>query len=261
VREVPKVVGGETPLCTELACKVFEAIFDRIVPVSSSQAAEMVKLLENTFRAINIGLVNEVALMCDRLGLDVWEVIEAAATKPYGFMKFQPGPGLGGHCIPIDPHYLSWKLKTLNYQARFIELASEINSAMPEHVVTRIVDALNESRKSVKGSRILLLGMAYKRDTSDTRESPALDLLRLLGERGAHITFADTFVDAVRTDSGALKASRLTAELLKRQDCVVIVTDHTGVDYQWVVDHARLVVDTRNATKGIRRNRRRVVKL
>jgi UDP-N-acetyl-D-glucosamine dehydrogenase len=260
-RNTPKVVGGVTPACGRAAGLLYEQAIDQVVMVSSSRSAEMVKLLENTFRSVNIGLVNEIALMCDRLGLEVWEVIDAAATKPFGFLPFYPGPGLGGHCIPIDPHYLSWKLKTLNYQARFIELASEINSAMPEHVVTKVVDALNEGRKSVKGSRILLLGMAYKRDTSDTRESPALDLLRLLGGRGAHVSYADPYVDAVRSDSGAVKASRLTAELLRRQDCVVIVTDHTGVDYQWVVDHARLVVDTRNATKGIRRNRRRVIKL
>src|SRR5262250_3958045 len=176
VREVPKVVGGETPLCTELAAQVFQGVFDRIVPVSSTQSAEMVKLLENTFRAINIGLVNEIALMCDRLHLDVWEVIEAAATKPYGFMKFLPGPGLGGHCIPVDPTYLSWKMKSLNFPARFIELATEINGQMPHHVVDRVGDLLNEDRIAVNGSRILILGAAYKGNVSDVRESPALDV-------------------------------------------------------------------------------------
>ena len=221
----------------------------------------MVKLLENTFRSVNIGLVNEIALMCDRLDLDVWEVIDAAATKPFGFMPFRPGPGLGGHCIPIDPHYLSWKLRTLNYTARFIELASEINSQMPEYVVSKVVDALNEHKKSVKGSRILLLGVAYKRDTADTRESPSLDLYRLLSDRGARVSFADPYVPELRVDGEVRKAVRLTPDRIRKQDCVVIVTDHSNVDYQRVVDHAVLVVDTRNATKAIQRNRRKVIKL
>jgi UDP-N-acetyl-D-glucosamine dehydrogenase len=199
--------------------------------------------------------------MCDRLGLEVWEVIDAVATKPFGFMPFYPGPGLGGHCIPIDPHYLSWKLKTLNYHARFVELASQINSTMPEYVVTRIVEALNNTRKSVRGSKILLLGMAYKRDTSDTRESPALDLFRLLSAKGAKVTFADPYVREVRIGEDVLRPTNLKPETLRKQDCVVIVTDHSGVDVQSVVDHSKLVLDTRNATKGIRRNRRRVIKL
>ena len=257
----PKVVGGVTAACGRAARLLYEQAIESVVLVSSTRAAEMVKLLENTFRSVNIALVNEIALMCDRLDLEVWEVIDAAATKPFGFMPFYPGPGLGGHCIPIDPHYLSWKLRTLNYQARFIELASEINSSMPGYVVTKVVDALNEHRKSVKGSRILLLGIAYKRNTSDTRESPALDLYRLLSARGARISCVDSFVPRFSVDGGAVRTTSLTAERLKKQDCVVIVTDHSDVDYQWVVDHAKLVVDTRDATKGIKRNRRRVVKL
>jgi UDP-N-acetyl-D-glucosamine dehydrogenase len=257
----PKVVGGVTASCGRIARILYEQAIENVVTVSSSRSAEMVKLLENTFRSVNIALVNEIALMCNRLDLEVWEVIDAAATKPFGFMPFYPGPGLGGHCIPIDPHYLSWKLKTLNYQARFIELASEINSFMPEYVVTKIVDGLNDHRKSVKGSQILLVGVAYKRDTSDTRESPALDLYRLLSRRGARVSVTDSFVRRVRIDGGMVRSTALTPDLLKKQDCVVIVTDHSDVDYQSVVDHSRLVVDTRNATKGVRRNRRRVIKL
>jgi UDP-N-acetyl-D-glucosamine dehydrogenase len=260
-RNTPKVVGGVTPSCGRAARLLYEQAIEAVVPVSSTRAAEMVKLLENTFRSVNIALVNEIALMCDRLGLEVWEVIDAAATKPFGFMPFYPGPGLGGHCIPIDPHYLAWKLRTLNYQARFIELASEINGSMPEHVVGKVADALNDHRKSIRGSRILLLGVAYKRDTSDTRESPALDLYRLLSRRGAKVTMADAHVREVPVDGDGVRTVDLAPETVKKQDCVVIVTDHSEVDYQWVVDHARLVVDTRNATRGIRRNRRRVIKL
>src|SRR5688572_16603535 len=203
VREVPKVVGGETALCCDLARQVFETIFDRVVTVSSTQSAEMVKLLENTFRAINIGLVNEVAMMCDRLGLDVWEVIDAAATKPYGYMKFLPGPGLGGHCIPVDPTYLSWKMKALNFTARFIELATDVNGHMPEHVVAKIGDLLNEERTAVNGARVLLVGVAYKADVSDMRESPALDVLRLLDAKGADLRYHDPFVPEVALEGRA----------------------------------------------------------
>ena len=260
-RNTPKVVGGMTPECGRMASRLYDQVIETVVPVSSSGVAEMVKLLENTFRSVNIGLVNEIALMCDRLDLDVWEVIDAAATKPFGFMPFRPGPGLGGHCIPIDPHYLSWKLRTLNYTARFIELASEINSQMPAYVVSKVVDALNEHKKSVKGSRILLLGVAYKRDTADTRESPSLDLYRLLSDRGARVSFADPYVPELRVDGEVRKSVRLTPDRIRKQDCVVIVTDHSNVDYQRVIDYAVLVVDTRNATKTIRRNRRKVIKL
>lgn len=247
VRTTPKVIGGVTPGCLEVAVALYGTIVDEPVPVSSTAAAEMVKLLENTFRAVNIGLVNEVALMCDKLGLNVWEVVGAAATKPYGFMPFYPGPGLGGHCIPIDPHYLSWKLRTLNYTARFIELAAEINSHMPDYVVNKIGDALNDERKAIKGSRILVLGVAYKRDVGDVRESPALDVIHLLNERGGAVSYHDPFVPTVRLDGVSLFSVELTAEALAAADCVVIVTDHQAFDWAWVADNARLIVDTRNA--------------
>ncbi len=212
----------------------------------------MVKLLENTFRSVNIGLVNEVALMCDRLGIDVWEVIDAAASKPFGFMPFYPGPGLGGHCIPIDPHYLSWKLKSLNYYARFIELAGDINSHMPEYVVEKIVNALNTRKKAIMESNILVLGVAYKRDISDLRESPALDVIRVLQEKGANVSYCDPYVSVIKMDSGPdMKAIPLSEQALKAADCVAIITDHTSFNYQWIVDKASLVVDTRNATKGV----------
>jgi UDP-N-acetyl-D-glucosamine dehydrogenase len=252
LREVPKVVGGVTPRCTELASAVYQAIFDRVVPVSSTQSAEMVKLLENTFRAINIGLANEVALMCHRLGLDVWEVIEAAATKPYGFMKFVPGPGLGGHCIPVDPAYLAWKMKSLNFPARFIELATEINSGMPSYVVTRISDLLNEDRRAVNGARILVLGVAYKADVADVRESPALDVIQLLVERGGVVDFHDPHVPELSIEDGRiLKSIALTDEVLEGADLVVILTDHSAVDTAHVVEKSRRVFDTRNATRGL----------
>ena len=261
VREIPKVVGGETPICTELAAAVFSTIFDDIVPVSSTQSAEMVKLLENTFRSINIGLANEIALMCERLDLDVWEVIEAAATKPYGFMKFQPGPGLGGHCIPVDPSYLSWKMKTLNFPARFIDLATDINSRMPEHVVDRIADLLNDDCRSVKSARILILGVAYKRDVGDMRESPALEVIQLLEEKGARVTFHDPHVSEFAIGETPYKNTDLTDDTLAATDLVVIITDHSAIDYQHVTDHASRIFDTRNATRTVERNRDRIVKL
>jgi UDP-N-acetyl-D-glucosamine dehydrogenase len=261
VREVPKVVGGETPLAGELACQVFATVFDEIVPVTSTQAAEMVKLLENTFRAINIGLANEVALMCDRLGLDVWEVIEAAASKPYGFMKFTPGPGLGGHCIPVDPTYLSWKMKSLNFTARFIELATDVNGHMPEFVVEKITALLNEERQSVNGAKLLLLGVAYKADVSDVRESPALDISKLLLERGGDVRYHDPHVPEMRIDGYALKSVDLTDEQISAADLVVILTDHTSIDYARVVRLAHRVYDTRNATKHVKEGRERVRKL
>jgi len=261
VRQVPKVVGGETPLCAELGRVVFEAVFDQVVPVSSTQAAEMVKLLENTFRAINIGLVNEVALMCNRLGLDVWEVIDAAATKPYGFMKFQPGPGLGGHCIPVDPTYLSWKMKALNFTARFIELATDVNGHMPEHVVTTIGDLLNEERTAVNGARVLLLGVAYKADVSDVRESPALDILRLLDEKGADVRYHDPYVPELALEGRTWKSVEATDEELAAADLVVILTDHSALDYARVVARAQRVYDTRNATRNVREGREKIRKL
>jgi UDP-N-acetyl-D-glucosamine dehydrogenase len=261
VREVPKVVGGETPLATDLACAVFETVFDKVVPVSSTQSAEMVKLLENTFRAINIGLANEVALMCGRLGLDVWEVIDAAATKPYGFMKFTPGPGLGGHCIPVDPTYLSWKMKSLNFTARFIELATDVNGGMPEHVATTIGDLLNEDGQAVNGARILILGVSYKPDVGDIRESPALDIMGLLREKSANLRYHDPHVPELRLDGGSLKSVDLTDEELANADIVVIVTDHSEVDYEHVVAKAHRVYDTRNATRNVTANREKIRKL
>ncbi|MEZ4330902.1 MAG: nucleotide sugar dehydrogenase [Myxococcota bacterium] len=261
VRNVPKVVGGETPLCTELACQVFATVFDTIVPVSSTQAAEMVKLLENTFRMINIGLVNEVALMCEKLGLDVWEVIDAAATKPYGFMKFTPGPGLGGHCIPVDPAYLSWKMKSLNFPARFIELATEVNSAMPEHVVDRIAQMLNEDRLAVNGSQILVLGVAYKASVDDMRESPALDVISELRARGAEVRYHDPFVAECEIAGERMKSVDLTDDALRSSDLVVVLTDHPNVDYERIVRVGPRVFDTRNATRGVRTDREKIRRL
>jgi UDP-N-acetyl-D-glucosamine dehydrogenase len=250
-RTTPKVIGGVTPACLEVALALYGAVVAQPVPVSSTAAAEMVKLLENTFRAVNIGLVNEVALMCDKLGLNVWEVVEAAATKPYGFMKFTPGPGLGGHCIPIDPHYLSWKLKTVNYNARFIELAAEVNSHMPEYVVGKVTDALNAERKAVNGSHILILGVAYKPDISDVRESPALDVIHLLQERGATVSYHDPYVADLTHEGFDLRSEDLTDATLRQADCVVVVTDHAGYDWKWIGGQAGLIVDSRNALKGV----------
>ena len=260
IRNTPKVLGGITESCLKAALALYATIIDRLVPVSSTGAAEMVKLLENTFRAVNIGLVNEVAIMSDKLGLDVWEVIEAASTKPYGFMSFYPGPGLGGHCIPVDPHYLSWKLKLLNYNARFIELAGQVNSSMPEYVVERVVRALNEDRKAVNGSKVLLLGVAYKRNVNDTRESPALDIYKLLADRGADLSYHDPYVPELRVEGIAACSVDLTNERIASADCVLIVTDHSQVDYAAVVGKARLVVDCRNAARGLS-GRARVVGL
>ncbi|MEN6627917.1 MAG: nucleotide sugar dehydrogenase [Candidatus Sumerlaeia bacterium] len=260
-RNTPKIVGGITEKCTKQAIKYYGRVFENIIPVSSTRCAEMVKLLENTFRSVNIGMVNEMALMCDKLGLDVWEVIEAAATKPFGFMPFFPGPGLGGHCIPIDPHYLSWKLKTLNYQARFIEMAAEINGSMPRYVVQKVADALNDAAKPVNGSKILVLGVAYKRDVSDVRESPALDIIEMLADRGADVTYHDPHVPVLDENSIEMKSVELTAGRLRRADCVVIVTDHKAVNLPMVAREARLIVDTRNATKRLKNPKARIVKL
>ncbi len=261
VKNVPKVVGGETALCTDLACAVFSTVFDTTVPVSSTQAAEMVKLLENTFRAINIGLANEIALMCEKLDLDVWEVIDAAATKPYGFMKFTPGPGLGGHCIPVDPAYLSWKMKSLNFPARFIELATEVNSGMPDHVVDRIAEMLNEDRLAVNGARILILGVAYKSSVDDMRESPALDVIAGLRARGGDIRYHDPFVPECEIAGERMKSVDLTDAELESSDLVVVLTDHPNVDYDRVVRVGPRVFDTRNATKDVRADREKITKL
>ena len=249
-RNTPKIIGGVTPTCVRVARALYARAIDTVIPVSSTRAAEMVKLLENTFRSVNIGLVNEVALMCDRLGVDVWEVIDAAASKPFGFMPFYPGPGLGGHCIPVDPLYLSWKLKTLNYRARFIELAGEVNSEMPEYVCERVAGALNEREKSVKGSAVLVLGVSYKRDVDDIRESPALDILRLLESRGARVGYNDPNVPHLQLNGTTLDSQDLLPAV-NRADVVVIVTDHSSYRYPEIVEAARVVVDTRNATKGI----------
>ncbi|GLC27559.1 nucleotide sugar dehydrogenase [Roseisolibacter agri] len=260
-KNTPKVLGGITPACVEVASRLYESCIDTVVPVSSPEAAELVKLLENTFRAVNIGLVNEIAIVCDKLGVDVWEVIDAAATKPFGFMKFTPGPGIGGHCIPLDPHYLAWKMRTLNYKTRFIDLASEINSSMPDFVVEKVAHALNDDRKAVKGSRVLVLGIAYKRDIDDMRESPALDVMRLLEQRGAEVAYHDPHVPTFREEGQTHHGVELTAEELRRADAVVIVTDHKAIDWQFVVDHAGVVVDTRNAVAKLRPSRARIVPL
>jgi len=246
---IPKVVGGITPACTKLGALFYSQALEKVVPVSSTSVAEMVKLLENTFRMINIGLVNEMALMCDRMGINVWEVIDAAATKPFGFMPFYPGPGLGGHCIPIDPFYLSWKTKQAGIEARFIELAGYINGQMPHFVVDKIQNALNEHRKPLKGSHIHILGVAYKREIDDVRESPALDIILLLERRGARVTYSDPHVPKVRLDGHELVSEGVNA-MVAEADCVVLVTDHAGFDYAGVVESARLIVDTRNAFKN-----------
>ena len=251
-KNTPKVLGGITPRCTDLGVKVYELFIDRVVAVSSPEAAELTKLLENTFRMINIGLVNEMAQVCDRLGVDVWEVIEAAATKPFGFMKFTPGPGLGGHCIPLDPHYLAWKMRTLAYKTRMIELAGEINAEMPEFWVNKVQDALNEVGKAVRGAKVLVLGVAYKKDIDDLRESPALDILDLLRGKGADVSYHDPhcpeIVDDGHTPRGALGRSvDLTDDRIRNADAVVVVTDHTAIDWARVAALAPLVIDTRNA--------------
>ncbi len=257
----PRVVGGVTPKCRKVAREFYLCIIDNVFDVSSTKAAEMVKLLENTFRSVNIGLVNEVALMCDRLGLDVWEIIDAASSKPFGFMPFYPGPGLGGHCIPIDPHYLSWKLKSLNYYARFIELAGDINSHMPEYVIDRVTRQLNDNGKALKGAKIVVLGVAYKKDISDVRESPALDVIRLLQDRGAKVVYNDPYVPLVKFDSGDLKSQKLTESLLSSAACAIILTNHSDYDYQWIVEKSNLVFDTRNATKNIKNGKKKVARL
>src|SRR5690349_8674532 len=246
-RNTPKVIGGITPACLKVATALYQPAIDTLVPVPSPEAAEPVKSLENTLRSVNIGLVNEMAIVCDKLVVDVWEVIEAAATKPFGFMKFLPGPGLGGHCIPIDPHYLAWKMRGLNYKTRFIDLAGELNTEMPEFWVRKLVEALNSQGKAVRGASVLVLGVAYKRDIDDIRESPALDIIRLLRGQGARVTYSDPHVPRFREDGFEFTSVKLTPETVAAADCVMIVTDHTSVDYQMIKRRAKLVVDTRNA--------------
>lgn len=251
-KNTPKIIGGVTAKCTESAAALYSKAVDKVITVSTTRAAEMVKLLENTFRAVNIGLVNEIAIICNKLGMDVWEIIDAAATKPFGFMPFYPGPGLGGHCIPVDPHYLSWKLKMFNYNARFIELASEVNTNMPYFVVSKVFDALNVQKKSINGSKILILGVAYKKDVGDVRESPALDVIRLLKGKGGLISYNDPHISHLHEESMDISSTDLSDySALSNYDCTVIVTNHTSYDYQKVVDYSKIIVDTRNATKGI----------
>jgi UDP-N-acetyl-D-glucosamine dehydrogenase len=246
-RNTPKVVGGITEDCIRVAVALYQPAIDTLVPVSTTEAAELVKLLENTFRSVNIGLVNEMAIVCDKLGVDVWEVIEAAATKPFGFMKFLPGPGLGGHCIPVDPHYLAWKMRGLNYKTRFIDLAGELNTEMPLFWVRKVAEALNGQGKAVRGAVVLVLGIAYKRDIDDIRESPALDIIRLLEDQGARVSYSDPHVPAFSEDGHEFRSVALDSKMVAAADCVMIVTDHTSVDYRMIKRHARLVVDTRNA--------------
>ena len=250
-KNIPKVVGGITPKCTEVGTLFYSQALEHVVPVSSTKVAEMVKLLENTFRMINIGLANEMAVMCDRMDINVWEVIDAAATKPFGFMPFYPGPGLGGHCIPIDPFYLSWKTKQAGVEARFIELAGYINGNMPHFVVDKVQNALNDVRKALNGSHVHVLGVAYKRDIDDVRESPALDVIHLLAKRGARVTYSDPFVERIVVEQHTYTADR-NPEAITQADCVVIITDHKSIDYVELVEKAQLVVDTRNALKGIK---------
>ncbi len=257
----PKVIGGVTPGCLEVAKGLYESVVQQVMPVSSPKVAEMTKLLENTFRATNIALVNEVAIMCNRLGIDVWEVIEAAKTKPFGFMPFYPGPGLGGHCIPIDPRYLAWKLKTLNYNPRFIQLAEEINFGMPGYVLGKIADALNQREKPLKNSRVLLLGVAYKADVNDLRESPALDLIHVLEEKGARVTYHDPYVPRLEVDGLSMSSVHLDEGVMKASDCVVVITGHRSYDWQWVLNNSSLVVDTRNATRMVSSSNCLVVRL
>ena len=260
-KDIPKVVGGITKNCAKTAQLLYASIINKVVMVSSAEAAEMAKLLENTFRSVNIGLVNELALMCHQLGIDTWEVIRAAGTKPFGFMPFYPGPGLGGHCIPIDPIYLSWKARLHGFEARFIDLASQVNAYMPHYVIDRISEALNERKKSIKGSSILILGVAYKKDVSDTRESPAFEIITGLEKKGARVSYHDPYVPEFKLNSRCLRSVKLTQANLKNKDCVVIITDHSCFDYQSITRSAKLVVDTRNATAKSGRNLKKIVKL
>ena len=252
-KNIPKVVGGVTKRCTQIVRLLYSQVIDTVIPVSSPKAAEMVKLLENTFRAVNIGLVNEIALVCDRFGLDVWEVIEAARTKPFGFMAFYPGPGLGGHCLPSDPIYLSWKARMHGFEARFIELAAQVNGYMPQHVVDKVIGALNRRRRALRGARVLVLGVAYKRDVNDTRDAPSIEIIGLLRKHGARVAYHDPFVSRFVVEGKPVPhVRRLTATALRRHDIAVIVADHSAVDYPLIVRHVPQIVDTRNVLKGVR---------
>ena len=258
----PKIVGGVTEKCTQVAKIFYEQFINKTHTVSSPRIAEMAKLLENTFRNVNIGLINEVALICDKMELDVWEIIDAAATKPFGFMPFYPGPGPGGHCIPIDPHYLSWKAKTYQENARFIELASEINNKMPKYVLDKVIHALNLHKKPINGSKILIIGVAYKKDIGDTRESPAFKVIRLMLDKGAHILYHDPYVSKIIIQGvGTYHSETLTSSVIESVDCVVILTDHSNIDYNMIVQHADVVIDTRNATRSIPIGSNKIIKL
>ncbi|MCK4325237.1 nucleotide sugar dehydrogenase [bacterium] len=260
-KNIPRVVGGITARCSEMAKLFYRQVIDEVIAVSSSDTAEMVKLLENTFRTVNIALANELALISNRLGLDVWEVISAASTKPFGFMPFYPGPGLGGHCLPIDPFYLSWKARLNDFPAKFIDLAGEINHFMPRHVVDRISSALNERGRSIKGSRILIMGVTYKRDVDDTRESPAIEIMETLMDKGARLSYNDPHVPRLTVGSSTFHSVPLTKRALSQADCVAIITDHGSYDYEQIVRMSNLVVDTRNATKKVRQGRKKIVRL
>jgi len=253
IRDIPKIVGGVTSECTERAVAIYRKVFKQVIPMRAKEA-EMAKLVENTFRAVNIGLINELALVAHKMGINIWNVIEAAKTKPFGFTAFYPGPGLGGHCIPIDPFYLSWKAKTYQADTSFIELAGKVNSQMPVYVVERVADLLNQQGKPLKGSKILLLGVAYKRDVNDIRESPALDIIGLLAKKGAKVSYNDPYVSSFAYLEQQWESQPLTEGLLKKQDCVIIVTDHSDYDWEFIAQHAKLIFDTRNTTKEIRKN-------
>lgn len=256
----PKIIGGISKNSTEIAKVLYEQVIEKVIPVSSSKVAEMVKLLENTFRIVNIGLVNEIMLMCDKLGIDVWEVIDAAKTKPYGFIPFYPGPGVGGHCIPVDPIYLSWKARGHGFEARFIDLASHVNSQMPHYVVEKIRDGLNEHKRSLKGSKVLIIGVAYKKDVRDLRESPALEIINILNKKGALVSYYDPYLPYLRWNGIDLKCMKFDKNSFKNSDCVVIVTDHSNVDYKFIVENSPLIIDTRNVLKGVK-DRSNIIKL
>lgn len=260
-RNIPKVVGGITMKCTHMAKLLYEQVCEKVIPVSSTRVAEMVKLLENTFRSTNIALVNEMAVISNRLGIDVWEVVDAAATKPFGFMPFYPGPGLGGACIPVDPYYLTWKSRLMGYEAKFIELAAEINRSMSEYVVSKISDSLNEQEKSVKGSLILILGVAYKKDVCDIRESPAIEIMNILKRKGAKLVYNDPLIPEIEFNGETMKSVSLTGKTLVKADCAVIVTDHSKYDFAKIVQESKLIVDTRNATRFLKKHRKKIVKL
>jgi UDP-N-acetyl-D-glucosamine dehydrogenase len=263
VKTMPKIVGGLTPACTERAVALYSKAIDTLVPVSAPETAELAKLLENIFRSVNIALMNEMAMLCDRMGIDVWEVIDAASTKPFGFMPFYPGPGLGGHCIPVDPFYLSWKAREYDFSTRFIELAGEINTSMPYHVVDSVTEALNLHKKSLSGSKILVLGVAYKRDVDDLRESPTLKIMEILKKRGANFDYNDPYFPQLHKmrhyDYSNMKSVPLNAETLAKYDAVLIATDHSSYDYGAIVDASKLVIDTRNATRRVIRHRAKIV--